>query len=110
MTNFKSLGDKQNGSDQSRFNIECSTACKKESKRLNIRDHQKTATWKPGTRFSAKRMIRALMTKRNSPRVKIVTGRVNKTNKGLTRKFKRARTTARTMAVHMESTFTPGST
>jgi len=52
----------------------------------------------------------ALMTKRNSPRVRIVIGKVKMTNMGFTRKLRRLSTTATMMAVSIESTPTPGNT
>ena len=84
--------------------------CKKDSKRLKIMAHQKLVTWKPSIKLAAKRIIMAFITKRNSPRVRIVIGNVKITNMGFTRKLRRLSTTATMMAVIMESTPTPGNT
>lgn len=49
----------------------------------------------------------ALITKRNKPKVKIVTGNVNKTKTGFTKKFKSAKTTATFNAAIKLSTTIP---
>ena len=46
--------------------------------------HKMPSTVKPSIRLSANKMITALITRRKSPRVKMVTGRVSKTKIGLT--------------------------
>ncbi len=85
-------------------------ACKKESNRLKIMAHQKLLTWKPSIKLAAKRMIMALMTKRKSPRVNMVMGKVKMTKMGFTKKLSKLSTTATIIAVNMESTPTPGNT
>lgn len=49
----------------------------------------------------------ALITSKNNPKVKIVTGKVNKTKMGLTIKLSKANTTATTIEVTKLSTETP---
>ena len=56
-------------------------------------------TVKPEIRLSASRIINALIIKRKSPKVMMVTGNVKMTNMGLTIKFKRLNTMATIMAV-----------
>ena len=64
-----------------------------------IRAVPKESIWKPSIRFEAIRMRIALITKRNSPRVRMVAGSVSKISIGLTNTFKIANTTAIIMAV-----------
>ena len=52
-------------------------------------------------------MIMALMTSKNKPNVKTVTGKVNNTKIGFTKKFNNANTTATVSAVVNLSTTTP---
>ena len=51
--------------------------------------------------------MRALITSKNSPNVRIVTGKVNKINIGFTKKLSKAKTIATTIEVIKESTLTP---
>lgn len=51
--------------------------------------------------------MQALITKRNSPKVKIVIGKVNKTIIGFTKKLSKAKTTATNKAVVNSSTIIP---
>ena len=53
-------------------------------------------------------MITALITSKNKPSVRIVTGNVNKTKTGFTIKFKIASTKATIIAVPYPATLTPG--
>ena len=85
-------------------------ACKNDSKRLKITAHQKLVTWKPSIKLAANNIIIALMTKRKSPNVRMVMGKVKMTKMGFTKKLSKLSTTATIMAVNMESTPTPGST
>lgn len=52
-------------------------------------------------------MIRALITSKNSPKVKMVTGKVNKIRMGFIKKLSKAKTIATTIEVIKESTLTP---
>ncbi len=67
-------------------------------------------TAKPSISLSANKIIIALMINRNKPKVITVTGSVNITNIGLTRRFKMLNTTATITAVIKPSTDTFGST
>ncbi len=51
---------------------------------LNNNAVQKESTLNPETKLSHNKIITALMTNKNSPNVKRVTGNVNKTNTGFT--------------------------
>lgn len=84
--------------------------CKNDSKRLKIMAHQKPVTWKPSIKFAAKSIMIALITKRNSPNVRMVIGKVKITNMGFTKKLRILSTTATIIAVNIESTPTPGKT
>jgi hypothetical protein len=64
---------------------------------LNIRAPKKPSTWKPVTNREHNKMITALMTKRNNPSVRIVTGKVKSTKMGFTIKLSKPRTTATIM-------------
>lgn len=81
--------------------------CKIVKRILNNKAVQKLLTPKPSTNLSARRMIQALITNRNRPKVSIVAGKVNRTNKGLTKMFNNPRTAATTIAVTYPSTETP---
>ena len=56
-------------------------------------------TAKPSTNLSANKIIIALITNRNKPKVTIVAGKVKKTKSGRTNIFNSAITTATIMAV-----------
>ena len=75
---------------------------------LKSNAHQKPSTAKPGTNQAMSRMIRAFMTSRNNPKLKIVTGIVRKTSKGLRKVFRIASAMATIMAVVNFSMVTPG--
>ena len=66
------------------------------------------STENPVIRLSANKMMMALMIKRKSPKVKMVTGKVNMTRIGFTIKFNKLSTIATIMAVMYVSTPTPG--
>ena len=70
--------------------IDCST----ESKILKSNAVQKESTLKPPTIFVHNKIIIAFINKRNNPKVKIVTGSVNKTNIGFTNTFNSPKTIA----------------
>lgn len=77
---------------------------------LKTRADRKEPTEKPGTRALASIITRVLTTRVNSPRVTMVSGKVNSINSGLTKVFRRPRTTATRTAVQNESMSTPGTT
>lgn len=64
-------------------------------------------TEKPSINLSAKRIITALITNKNNPKVIIVIGKVRIIKIGLIIKFKIDKTTATIIAVVYESTYTP---
>jgi hypothetical protein len=66
--------------------------------------HQNPSTVKPGTILLVRRMISALITKRNKPNVTIVTGRVRRIRSGLSKIFKTPSTKAIINAVPKLST------
>lgn len=68
---------------------------------------QNPLTSKPSTKWSQSRIIAALITNKNKPNVKIVTGNVNKTKIGFTKKFNNPKTIATVKAVVNSSTRTP---
>ena len=78
--------------------------------KLNKSAYQNPETAKPSISLSPKIIITALITKRNKPRVIIVTGMVKKTNIGFKKVFNRAKTTATIRAVVISSTTIPGNT
>lgn len=64
------------------------------NKTLKSNAVQKLDTAKPSINLSAKRMIKAFITKRNKPKVIMVTGKVKRMSNGFTNRFKIAKTTA----------------
>ena len=81
--------------------------CRIDSRMLNNIAIQKLLTENPSISLCANRIIRAFITRRNSPKVMIVMGRVNITKIGLTKRFKIDSTTATITAVKKVSTSTP---
>lgn len=79
--------------------MEKSIDCNRDSNKLKITAINQPSTSNPLINPSAIKMIIAFITSRNNPRVKTVTGKVKRTNKGLTVKFKRASTRATIIAV-----------
>ena len=67
--------------------------------RLNINAHQKPSTLMPSTNLLASNTTRALITNRNRPSVRMVTGSVSRMIRGFTKVLRIARTTANTSAV-----------
>lgn len=65
---------------------------------LKTKAVKKPSTWKVGTNWSVKRIITALITNKNNPKVKMVAGKVKNINNGLTNMFKRAITAATKIA------------
>jgi len=59
---------------------------------------QKLETLNPSTSLSAKRIMHALITKRNNPKVTMVIGNVRMTKIGFTNKFRMDKTTATIIA------------
>ncbi len=76
--------------------------------RLKANAHQNPLTTKPATKYSAIKMITALMTRRNKPRVRMVTGMVNRISKGLINALSMARTIDTISASQKLATATPG--
>lgn len=70
--------------------------------------HQKLETTNPLMSDDTSINIKALITKRNIPRVNIVTGRVTRIKNGLTSLLTKAKTMAVTTAVQKFSTLIPG--
>ncbi len=65
---------------------------------LNIRAHQNPSTVNPVTIFAARRIITALITNVNNPKVKIVIGRVRRRRTGFMNALIIPKTTATTRA------------
>lgn len=65
---------------------------------------QKESTLKPPTIFEQNKMIMALITNKNKPSVKIVTGKVNKIKIGFTKMFNKPKTIATIIEVPKLST------
>ena len=74
---------------------------------LKIKAHQKPSTLKPSINLSANKIISALITKRKSPNVITVIGKVSKTKIGFITAFRHAKTRAKMMAVVMFEICTP---
>lgn len=82
--------------------------CKSDNNKLKISAIKNPSTPNPLTKASASKIITALITSKNSPKVTIVTGNVNITKIGFTIKFRIARTSATIIAVTYPATSTPG--
>jgi hypothetical protein len=78
-----------------------------ESSKLNNKADQKFLTENPSTNSLHNMIMVALMTNKNSPKVKIVTGKVNNINMGLTKKLSKPKTIATAIDVIKPSTATP---
>jgi len=91
----------------SSFNNPYITDCESESTTLKIRAVKKESTLKPPTIFAHNKIKIALITSKNNPKVKSVTGRVNRTRIGFTKIFSKPKTTATIIEVVKFSTFTP---
>ena len=68
---------------------------------------QNELTENPSTNSSQSKMMTALMTNKNKPKVKKVTGKVNNTKIGFTKKFNNPKTIATFRAVVNSSMITP---
>lgn len=68
---------------------------------LNSMAVQKVFTLKPSTKWSHIKIIMALITNKNNPNVKNVTGKVSNTKMGFTKKFNKANTIATFKEVSM---------
>ena len=75
---------------------------------LNNSAVQKLLTLKPLMNLSANKIIHALMTSKNSPKVTMVMGKVRMIKMGFTMAFKKAKTAATIIAVVKLITSTPG--
>ena len=84
------------------------TADTTDSNRPKIKAQRKPSTLIPETNLSAKRIMITLTTKRKSPSVIMVSGRVKITRSGLTRKLRMASTNAKMIAVVNEFITTCG--
>ncbi len=78
----------------SSFNIDCKSDCKKVSNKLNKRAHQNESTVNPLKKFEAIKIIQALITNKNKPKVISVAGSVKNINKGLKKAFNKPITNA----------------
>lgn len=63
-----------------------------------MRAHQKLATPNPSINLSASNIIKALITSKNKPRVRMVAGNVKRISNGFTKTFKMAKTMATIIA------------
>lgn len=81
---------------------------KNDNKILKTKAEKKLDTIKPPTKLAANRIIIALITNRNSPKVTIVAGNVKKINNGLTNIFKTAIAKATHIADDIFAIATPG--
>lgn len=81
--------------------------CRIDNRMLKIKAVQKPFTPNPSINLSANRMINAFITKRNNPKVKMVTGSVKIIKIGLTNRLRIAKTKATIMAPRYPSTLTP---
>ncbi len=70
--------------------------------------HQKPSTSNPGTSAAVNMMIRALITSRNMPKVRMVRGMVRMIKMGFRNVLSSDNTTATSAAVRKPSTATPG--
>jgi len=68
--------------------------------KLNINAAKNPSTANPKTNLSTKRIINALITRENNPRVRRVIGKVNKTKTGLIKVLINPKTTATIRAVY----------
>jgi len=73
--------------------------CDKDNTRLNNKAVKKVSTVKPPTILVQIKIIIALITNKNKPKVKTVSGNVSKTNIGFINKFSNPKTTATSKAV-----------
>lgn len=89
-------------------NIRFITDCKTDKTILNIKAVIKPSTSKPPTIFVQSNTIKALITKRNKPKVSTVTGSVKNTMIGLIKMFNNPSTTATISAVVKPAIRTPG--
>ena len=69
-----------------------------DSKTLNNNADQKVETTKPPTKFPANKIIHALITNKNKPKVTMVAGKVKKIKSGRTNIFNNEITTATIIA------------
>ena len=92
----------------SSFNIENKKDCSKDNNKLNSNAIQKPLTVKPSIKLFAIKIIHALITNRNKPKVITVIGKVKMIKIGLTIMFSNPRTIATITAEVNPSTATPG--
>ena len=82
----------------SSFNNENNADLKTDSKTLNNSAQKNPSTAKPSTNLSANKMIHALITNRNKPKVTMVAGNVKNIKSGRTNIFNNEITTATIIA------------
>ncbi len=82
----------------SSFSKENNADLKMDSNILNSNAHQKLETAKPSTNLSANKIIQALITNKNNPKVTMVAGKVKKIKIGRTNIFNSDITTATIIA------------
>ncbi len=75
---------------------------------LNKIAHQILSTWNPSTRLAASKMSNPLMMKVNNPSVKMLRGRVSKTNIGFIAMLISDKMSPAKRAVGKSNTITPG--
>ncbi len=78
------------------------------SKILKSKAVKKPLTANPVTKFPANKIITALITNKNKPKLTMVAGKVKKINNGLTNIFNKEMTTATQIAVTELSIWIPG--
>ena len=88
----------------SSFKPECRIDCNIDKSMLNHNAVQKLLTLNPLMNLSANKMMQALITSKNNPKVTIVMGKVRIINTGFTSKFNTDNTTATIIAVKKLST------
>ena len=79
-----------------------------DNKILNNKAYQKPSTRKPLIKKSQINIIKALITNKNNPNVKMVTGKVRIMSRGLINKLSKISTAATTIAVKNPDTYMPG--
>ena len=92
----------------SSFNNENNADLKTDSKTLNNKAQKKFLTVKLSTNLSANKIIQALITNRNKPKVTMVAGKVKNTKSGRTNIFSSEITIATIIADTYPSTEIPG--
>jgi hypothetical protein len=87
----------------------CTNELKNDSRMLNKTAYQKPSILNPFIKYPVAKMMQALMTNKNKPSVRMVTGKVNIINRGFTVASKIASTIATISAVKISLITIPGS-